>query len=220
MRILLVEDDLLLAKATALGLDQAGFVVDIAESVQTAQHFLSVYAYHIVLLDLGLPDGNGLDIFKSLRHKHINAGVLVLTAQDQVQERIAGLQAGADDFVTKPYDIFEVVARIQAVLRRMSGNLNDVIEFRNVSLDKSTNQVFVDQNLVEITQKEYNLLHLLLSNLGRIVSTRMIEDSFYTHDGEINSNAIQVYIHHLRRKLGVNFIRTIKGVGYIVDKEK
>lgn len=220
MRILLIEDDLLLAKATALGLDQANFVVDIAENVQTARHFLSVYSYHIVLLDLGLPDGNGLDILKFVRQKKMNIGILILTAQDQVQERIAGLQAGADDFVTKPYDIHEVTARIQAILRRMTGNHSDIIQFRNVVINKSTNQVFVDQNLVEITQKEFNLLHLLATHQGRIVSTRMIEDAFYTYNNDINSNAIQVYVHHLRKKLGKGVIRTIKGIGYIMDKEK
>lgn len=220
MRILLVEDDLLLAKATALGLDQAHYVVDIAEGVQQALHFLSVYSYHIVLLDLGLVDGHGLEVLRHLKHKKINAGVLILTAQDQVQDRIAGLQAGADDFITKPYDIHEVEARIQAILRRMSGHVSDVIQYQNIIINLSTNQVFVDEKLIEMTLKEFHLLQLLIVNQGRVVSKRKIEDSFYAYDADVNSNVIQVYMHHLRKKIGRQIIRTVKGIGYIVDHER
>jgi len=219
MRILLVEDDLLLAKATALGLDQANFVVDIAGNAQVAEHFLSVYSYHIVLLDLGLPDKSGLEILKYIRSKNSNIGILILTAQDRVQDRISGLKAGADDFITKPYDLDEVIARIQAIVRRMSGSVSDIFEFRNIVINKSTQQVSVNNIPIDLSQKEYDLLQLLMVNQGRIVTKRMLEDSIYTND-DVNSNVLQVHIHNLRRKLGKDIIRTIKGLGYIVDNNQ
>ncbi|WP_326519590.1 response regulator [Acinetobacter sp. CAAS 2-6] len=219
MRILLVEDDLLLAKATALGLDQANFVVDIAGNAQVAEHFLSVYSYHIVLLDLGLPDKSGLEILKYIRSKNSNIGILILTAQDRVQDRISGLKAGADDFITKPYDLDEVIARIQAIVRRMSGSVSDIFEFRNIVINKSTQQVSVNNIPIDLSQKEYDLLQLLMVNQGRIVTKRMLEDSIYTND-DVNSNVLQVHIHNLRRKLGKDIVRTIKGLGYIVDNNQ
>lgn len=219
MRILLVEDDLLLAKATALGLDQANFVVDIAGNAHVAEHFLSVYSYHIVLLDLGLPDKSGLEILKYIRSKNSNIGILILTAQDRVQDRIAGLKAGADDFITKPYDLDEVIARIQAIVRRMSGSVSDIFEFRNIVINKSTQQVSVNNIPIDLSQKEYDLLQLLMVNQGRIVTKRMLEDSIYTND-DVNSNVLQVHIHNLRRKLGKDIVRTIKGLGYIVDNNQ
>ncbi len=219
MRILLVEDDLLLAKATALGLDQANFVVDIAGNAQVAEHFLSVYSYHIVLLDLGLPDKSGLEILKYIRSKNSNIGILILTAQDRIQDRIAGLKAGADDFITKPYDLDEVIARIQAIVRRMSGSVSEIFEFRNIVINKSTQQVSVNNIPIDLSQKEYDLLQLLMVNQGRIVTKRMLEDSIYTND-DVNSNVLQVHIHNLRRKLGKDIIRTIKGLGYIVDNNQ
>ena len=219
MRILLVEDDLLLAKATALGLDQANFVVDIAGNAQVAEHFLSVYSYHIVLLDLGLPDKSGLEILKYIRSKNSNIGILILTAQDRIQDRIAGLKAGADDFITKPYDLDEVIARIQAIVRRMSGSVSEIFEFRNIVINKSTRQVSVNNIPIDLSQKEYDLLQLLMVNQGRIVTKRMLEDSIYTND-DVNSNVLQVHIHNLRRKLGKDIIRTIKGLGYIVDNNQ
>lgn len=218
MRILLVEDDLLLAKATALGLDQANFVVDIAGNAQVAEHFLSVYSYHIVLLDLGLPDKSGSEILKYIRSKNSNIGILILTAQDLIQDRITGLKAGADDFITKPYDLDEVIARIQAIVRRMSGSVSEIFEFRNIVINKSTQRVSVGNVIIDLSQKEYDLLKLLIVNQGRIVTKRMLEDSIYTNE-DVNSNVLQVHIHNLRRKLGKDIIRTIKGLGYIVDSD-
>jgi two-component system response regulator BasR len=158
VRILLVEDDALLAKATARGLDHANFVVDIATTAEQAYHFLASYDYQFILLDLGLPDRNGLEILKSLRRKKNKVGVIILTAQDQIQERIAGLDAGADDFVVKPYDLYEVIARVQAVLRRISGHVSDLVQIGNIAVNKATKQVLRDQTEVELTQKEFHLL--------------------------------------------------------------
>ncbi|MDQ8936536.1 response regulator [Acinetobacter rudis] len=217
MRVLLVEDDALLAKATGRGLDQAGFVVDIAVTAHQAQHFLASYHYNFVLLDLGLPDRNGIEILKSLRRKRNKVGVIILTAQDRIEERITGLQAGADDFVVKPYDIHEVVARIHAVLRRISGDMDDMVTIGNIQINKANKQVYLDQVEVELTQKEYHLLELLSLNRGRVISRESIENSFYHYDADVSSNVIQVHIHNLRRKLGKNIVRTVQGFGYIMD---
>lgn len=219
MRVLLVEDDALLAKATARGLDQAGFVVDIAGTAEHAYHFLGSYHYHFILLDLGLPDRNGIEILKSLRRKRNKAGIIILTAQDQIEDRIAGLEAGADDFVVKPYDLHEVVARIRAVLRRISGEVSDLILIGNVSINKASKRVLLDQVEVELTHKEFHLLELLTLNRGRVISRENIENSFYTYDADISSNVVQVYIHNLRRKLGKNIVRTVQGFGYVMDEQ-
>lgn len=218
MRILLVEDDALLAKATARGLDHANFVVDIATTAEQAYHFLASYDYQFILLDLGLPDRNGLEVLKSLRRKKNKVGVIILTAQDKIQERILGLDAGADDFVVKPYDLYEVIARIQAVLRRISGDVGDLIQIGNIVVNKETKQVLRDKTEVELTQREFHLLELFILNRGRIISRESIENSFYAYDADISSNVIQVYIHNLRRKLGKNIVRTVQGFGYIMDE--
>jgi two-component system response regulator BasR len=218
VRILLVEDDALLAKATARGLDHANFVVDIATTAEQAYHFLASYDYQFILLDLGLPDRNGLEVLKSLRRKKNKVGVIILTAQDQIQERIAGLDAGADDFVVKPYDLYEVIARVQAVLRRISGHVSDLVQIGNIAVNQSAKQVFINEIEVELTQKEFHLLELLILNRGRIISRESIENSLYAYDAEVSSNVIQVYIHNLRRKLGKNIVRTVQGFGYIMDE--
>ena len=219
MRVLLVEDDSLLAKATARGLDQMGFVVDIASTAEQAYHFLVSYHYHFILLDLGLPDRNGIEILKSLRRKKNQVGIIILTAQDQVDDRITGLEAGADDFVVKPYDLHEVVARIHAVLRRISGEVGDLIQVGNISINKASKQVLLNQVEIELTHKEFHLLELFTLNRGRVISRENIENSFYAYEVDVSSNVVQVYIHNLRRKLGKNIIRTVQGFGYIMDEQ-
>ncbi|MDD4853051.1 response regulator [Acinetobacter towneri] len=215
----MVEDDSLLAKATARGLDQMGFVVDIASTAEQAYHFLVSYHYHFILLDLGLPDRNGIEILKSLRRKKNQVGIIILTAQDQVDDRITGLEAGADDFVVKPYDLHEVVARIHAVLRRISGEVGDLIQVGNISINKASKQVLLNQVEIELTHKEFHLLELFTLNRGRVISRENIENSFYAYDVDVSSNVVQVYIHNLRRKLGKNIIRTVQGFGYIMDEQ-
>ena len=159
-----------------------------------------------------------MEVLKSLRRKKNKVGVIILTAQDQIQERIAGLDAGADDFVVKPYDLYEVIARVQAVLRRISGHVSDLVQIGNIAVNQSAKQVFINEIEVELTQKEFHLLELLILNRGRIISRESIENSFYAYDAEVSSNVIQVYIHNLRRKLGKNIVRTVQGFGYIMDE--
>jgi two-component system response regulator BasR len=217
VRILLVEDDALLAKATARGLDHANFVVDIATTAEQAYHFLASYDYQFILLDLGLPDRNGLEVLKSLRRKKNKVGVIILTAQDQIQERIAGLDAGADDFVVKPYDLYEVIARVQAVLRRISGHVSDLVQIGNIAVNQSAKQVFINEIEVELTQKEFHLLELLILNRGRIISRESIENSFYAYDAEVSSNVIFItYAANLEKisceqykALGISWMRII-----------
>ena len=179
---------------------------------------MASYDYQFILLDLGLPDRNGLEILKSLRRKKNKVGVIILTAQDKIQERISGLDAGADDFVVKPYDLYEVIARIQAVLRRISGEVSDLIQIGNIAVNKATKQVLRDHTEVELTPKEFHLLELFILNRGRIISRESIENSFYAYDADVSSNVIQVYIHNLRRKLGKNIVRTVQSFGYIMDE--
>lgn len=145
-------------------------------------------------------------------------GIIILTAQDQIEDRIVGLDAGADDFVVKPYDLHEVVARMQAVLRRISGEMNDQIQIGNIQINKANKQVFLNEIEVELTYKEFHLLELLILNRGRVISCENIENSFYTYDTNVSSNVVQVHIHNLRRKLGKDIVRTVQGFGYIMDK--
>lgn len=217
MRVLLVEDDTLLAKATARGLDQAGFIVDIAETAERAAHFAAAYEYQAILLDLGLPDQDGITLLKTLRPKQTSTAILILTAHDQVHDRIQGLETGADDFIIKPYDIHEVKARISAVLRRISGHVENHIKYRNITVNKSNKEVLLNGTSVNLTKSEFHVLVLLLNHQNKIVSKNMIEDSFYASDEEINSNVIQVHIYNLRKKLGKDIIRTVQGFGYIID---
>lgn len=218
MRVLLVEDDALLAKATRIGLEQAHFVVDHVSCRQQVASFLASYDYVVMLLDLGLPDGDGLGLLQQLRQQKNPLPIIILTARDQVQDRIQGLQAGADDFVVKPYDLHEVVARIGAVTRRALGRADQYIQHGDLSLNLDAKAVYYRQQPINLTNREFHVLRFLLDHRGQIITRQQIEDALYPYADEISSNSVEVHIHHLRKKLDKTLIRTVHAMGYTIDR--
>lgn len=222
MRLLLVEDDHLLGDALEAGLSQAGFAVDWVTDGLAADNALAgpqAGDYAAVVLDLGLPRRDGLAVLKGLRLRGSTLPVLVLTARDTVEDRIVGLDSGADDYVLKPFDLGELAARLRALIRRAEGKPSPVIEVAGVVLDPAAHTVTVDGRPVDLAAKEFALLHALLLNAGRVLSRAQLEQHIYSWNDETGSNTIEVYIHHLRRKLGRDLIRNIRGVGYLVQKD-
>lgn len=219
MRILLVEDDPLLGDGTRVGLTQMGFTVDWMRDGRAAQLALEAESYACVVLDLGLPRLSGIELLKQLRLAGDKTPVLILTARDTVADRVAGLDSGADDYLIKPFDLDELAARIRALLRRASGRASSVIRHGDVELDPAAHTVCVAGKPVELSPREFSLLQELLENAGRVLSRERLEQSLYGWGDAVESNTVEVHIHHLRKKLSVDLIRTIRGVGYMVDKE-
>ncbi len=223
MRLLLVEDDKLLGDGIQAGLSQAGYAVDWMENAQSAESALRTEEYELMILDLGLPDRSGLETLKRLRNRRFPAQdselpVLILTARDTVSDRITGLDSGADDYMIKPFDLDELSARIRALTRRHHGRANPVIMHNNLALDPAAHTVTLDEQPIKLSRREFAILQLLLESCGRVLSRRQLEESLYSWGEEVESNAVEVYIHHLRKKLGSGLIRTLRGVGYIIDK--
>jgi two-component system, OmpR family, response regulator len=217
MRLLLAEDDAMIGEAIRAGLRRQGFVVDWVQDGAAAAHALAHEPYEACVLDLGLPRKQGLDVLRQLRARGSALPVLVLTARDAISDRIEGLDAGADDYVVKPFDLQELAARIRAVLRRRAGRASSLIEHRGVTLDPATREVRRDGELVQLSAREFALLHALLEQPGRILSRAQLEERVYGWGEEVESNVIEVHVHGLRRKLGAAFIRNVRGVGYRVD---
>lgn len=218
MRILLVEDDHMLGEAVIAGMRQHGFTVDWVQDGLAAAHALSVEDFELVVLDLGLPKRNGMEVLSDLRGRGNQIPVLILTARDTVQERVLGLDAGADDYLIKPFDLTELCARVRALIRRHSGRSSPVLEFGKLRLDPAAHSVELDGDKVDLAPREYAVLQILLENSGRVQSRERLEESLYGWGSDIESNTIEVYIHHLRKKFGKDMIRTIRGVGYMVEK--
>ena len=218
MRILLVEDDRLLGEGLAAGLRQAGFAIDWLTDGQAADTALQTEPFTAVVLDLGLPRLSGLDLLQRLRGRGQTLPVLVLTARDTPRDVIAGLDAGADDYVVKPCDLGEVAARLRALIRRAAGQAAPVLVRGGLCVDPAARQVRQDGEPVELSAREFDLLHELLLNTGRVLTREQLEARLYPWGEEIGSNAIEVHIHHLRRKLGPSLIQTVRGVGYLIPK--
>jgi two-component system OmpR family response regulator/two-component system response regulator QseB len=219
MRILLVEDDTLLGDALEAGLKQAGHAVDWVRDGISADTALAAEDYAAVVLDLGLPRKDGIEVLRGLRAKKRSLPVLILTARDTVDDRIKGLDAGADDYLVKPFDLGELNARLRALLRRAGGQPTPVLTAAGLSLDPATRRVLAEGREVELSAKEYALLHALMQHPGRALSRAQLEQHLYAWGEEIGSNAVEVYIHHLRRKLGADAIRTLRGIGYVVARD-
>ena len=219
MRILLVEDEALLGDALEAGLKQAGHAVDWVRDGIRADTALATEDYAAVVLDLGLPRKDGIDVLRGLRAKKRSLPVLILTARDTVEDRIKGLDAGADDYLVKPFDLGELNARLRALLRRAGGQPAPVLTAAGLSLDPATRSVLAQGREVELSAKEYALLLALMQHPGRALSRAQLEQHLYAWGEEIGSNAVEVYIHHLRRKLGADAIRTLRGIGYVVTRE-
>lgn len=219
MRILLAEDDALLGDGIRAGLMLAAYAVDWVRDGQMALHALADHSYDACILDLGLPGKDGLTVLAELRRRGDRTPVLVLTARDTREDKIAGLDHGADDYLTKPFDLGELQARMRALLRRAGGNAQPVLEHRGVSLDPASKRVSFNGQEVALSGREYALLQALLSPPGHIRSRSQLEESLYSWGDETGSNTVEVYIHHLRKKFGADFIRTVRGLGYQLADE-
>ena len=219
MRILLAEDDPLLGDGLQAGLRQLGFLVDWVRDGDAAQRELRAEPYAAAVLDLGLPRLDGMDVLAAVRGAGVTLPVLVLTARDAVPDRIRGLDAGADDYVVKPVDLHELAARLRALVRRAHGQPNDSLQAAGVALDPAARHVLRDGQRVTLSTREFDLLHLLMLNAGRVMSREQLERQLYGWGQEVDSNAIEVHVHHLRRKLGSAVVQTIRGVGYVLPRE-
>ncbi len=217
MRALLVEDDKMIADGVLTVLRREGYSADWVQDGIIASDTLRSQHFDIVLLDLGLPRRDGLAILREFRKEDATTPVIVLTARDEVRQRVAGLNAGADDYLVKPFDLDELIARIGSLRRRSAGRATPTIEHRGVSLDTVTRSVTQGGKLVTLSSKEFAVLEALLLRPGAVLSRQQLEDRIYSWNEPVASNAVEVYIHTLRRKLGAEFIRTLRGVGYCVD---
>ncbi|MBH9339540.1 response regulator [Pseudomonas aeruginosa] len=214
MHVLLTEDDDLIASGIVAGLNAQGLTVDRVASAADTQALLQVARFDVLVLDLGLPDEDGLRLLQRLRQQGVDLPVLVLPARDAVTDRVAGLQAGADDYLLKPFDLRELGARRHTLQRRSAGRCVNVIEHGRLSYDPSTRETWLDGRPVELSRREQALLQALLNNRGRILSGEQLKDSVYGFGDEVESNALNVHIHHLRRKLGNAIVQTVRGLGY------
>jgi two-component system response regulator QseB len=218
MRILLVEDDVMIGQGLETALRQIGATVDWIRDGEHASAALRATGFELVLLDLGLPTRDGLDVLRELRRRGDATPVIILTARDEIRNRVAGLDAGADDYVVKPFDLDELTARMRSVLRRAAGRGDPAIQHGDIRLDPVTRTVEHKGAPVSLSAHEYSVLEALLQRPGAVLSRAQLEDRLYGWEEPIGSNAVEVYIHGLRRKLGSDAIRTLRGVGYFIPQ--
>lgn len=219
MRLLLVEDDMMIGESVLDALRGEGYAVDWVRDGVMADSALRTEQYDLVLLDLGLPKMDGLAVLKALRARREATPVLIATARDAISARIEGLDAGADDYVLKPYDLDELCARIRALLRRAAGRAEPVFSYGRISLNPATHEALLDGEPVALSQREWAVLEALIARPGMILSRAQLEEKLYSWKDEISSNAVEVYVHSLRKKLGADLIRNIRGMGYMIAKE-
>lgn len=223
MRLLVVEDNVQLARLLATGLRNAGYETDLLASVAEARTALLTTSYAALILDLGLPDGDGLSILRELRHRKDPIPVLVLTARGGLHDRVGGLRSGADDYLVKPFALEELVARLEAQLRRPGQQLGSSVRIANLEFDLRNRQAFIDERPQILSSRETAVLELLMRSKGRVVSKKQVEDHIFGLSGEVASNAVEVYVHRLRKQLfdkGAKVqIHTIRGVGYLIAEE-
>jgi len=217
MRVLLVEDDAMIGEAVIAGLSADGYAVDWVRDGRAAELSIGTHSYSLVLLDLGLPSLDGLSVLKRIRARKLDVPVLILTARDTVADRISGLDAGADDYLVKPFDLHELSARVRALLRRAAGRSEPLIEHGDLTLNPATHEVRVRGRAIEVSAREFALLLALTERAGSVVSRAQLEEKLYGWNEPVGSNAIEVHIHNLRRKLGEPLIRNVRGLGYTLD---
>lgn len=218
MRLLLVEDDNLLGDGIRAGLQQNGFTVDWVTDGRAARRALQTDEFDLVVLDWGLPVEDGIELLAHLRRGGNGVPVLMLTARDTVSDRVRGLDSGADDYLVKPFDLEELCARLRALLRRRGGRASPVILHGAIQLDPAARRVSIHGQPVDVSPREFAVLELLMENTGKVMSRERLEEALYGWSGDVESNTLEVYIHHLRRKLGNDLIHTIRGVGYLVER--
>lgn len=219
MRILILEDDKYIAEGLSTSLHQHGMVCDVFASGRLGEEALSAVHYDAVILDLSLAEIDGMDVLAHWRHKGMDTPVLILTARDALPDRLAGLNAGADDYLCKPFALDEVIARLHALIRRSQGFSQTEINFGQLSLNLNSCSAKLDGHPIELTQREWLLLQLLVTHPQRVFSRAQIEDKLYSWQQEVESNAIEVHVHHLRKKINSKIIRTRRGLGYQLGEE-
>lgn len=218
MRLLLVEDDTMIGEVVLDLLRAEHYAVDWVKDGTMAETALQTQTYDLVILDLGLPKKDGLEVLRGMRARKDRTPVLVATARDAVQQRVAGLDAGADDYVLKPYEMDELLARIRALLRRAAGRAEPQFEYKNITINPATREVAVDGTPVTLSAREWAVLEALIARPGVVLSRAQLEEKLYSWRDEVSSNAVEVYIHGLRKKLGSDLIQNVRGVGYMVPK--
>ncbi len=218
MRLLLVEDDTMIGETVLDVLRAEHFAVDWVKDGEMADTALRSERYDLVLLDLGLPKRDGIEVLRALRGRGETTPVLVVTARDAVAERVAGLNAGADDYVLKPYDLDELLARIRALIRRAAGRADTAVVYQNLRLDPVTHEATRDGQAVPLSAREWAVLETLMSRPGVVFSRAQLEEKLYSWKDDVSSNAVEVYIHGLRKKLGPELIQNVRGLGYLIPK--
>ena len=219
MRILLVEDDTLLGGGICAGLRREDNSVDWVKNGESALDALLETQYDCIILDIGLPKMSGLDVLHAMRDSKNDTPVLILTAQDDISDRVKGLDAGADDYLVKPFEFPELGARLRALARRVRGKATETIQYKNIRINTTAHTVEYDGQAVELSRREFALLIELITNQGRVLSRHQLEHKLYSWSDEVESNTIEVYIHHLRKKFNTDLIKTVRGIGYIIAKE-
>ncbi|MCK4608775.1 MAG: response regulator transcription factor [Gammaproteobacteria bacterium] len=221
MRVLLVEDDELLGDGLQAGLTQFHYIVDWVKDGQAAINAITAEQFEIIILDLGLPKRSGIEVLKVIRSKGIITPVLILTAREGTENLVQGLDSGADDFLAKPFDLDELCARIRALQRRgTGGRAKPAIQFGSIVLDPAAHRVSKDGELITLSRREFVLLQLLLDHQGRVLSREHLTQNLYGWGGDVDSNALEVHVHNLRKKFGNKLITTIRGVGYVIEKQE
>ncbi|MFU9135314.1 two-component system response regulator PmrA [Erwinia tasmaniensis] len=218
MKLLIVEDDALLLAGLVQALTSEGYAVDSAVTGSQACSLLQSGQYSLIVLDLGLPDRDGGDLLRKWRKEHIDLPVLILTARDALEDRVGGLDAGADDYLVKPFALVELKARVRALIRRYQGRSDNLLQHGDISLNLSSQQVFIETQPVEITPKEFALLTRMLMRIGQTVHRETLQQDLYSWQDDTGSNTLEVHIHNLRRKLGKDRIKTVRGVGYRLEE--
>lgn len=219
MRLLLIEDDEMIGKAVRQGLSQAGFTVDWVTDGHSAELALANGVYDLAILDLGLPKKDGMTVLATLRASDNSIPVLIASARDTVNDRIAGLEAGADDYVLKPFDLDELVARVRALIRRHAGSGSPLLKVGGLVLDPLRRTVHSQGTAIDLSAREFSILEALMQRPGAVLSREKLEESIYGWGEEIGSNAIEVHLHNLRKKLGSAAIKNVRGVGYRVSED-
>ncbi|MGP5686300.1 response regulator [Psychrobacter glacincola] len=220
MRVLLVEDDLMIGESLSEALQDEAYTVDWVKDGRQAILTLRVQPYDIILLDLGLPEVDGMGVLTAMRDAKIETPVLILTARDQLKDRIAGLDSGADDYVVKPFELGEVFARMRVLIRRAQGKADNQVAVGNLTLDTAHKRVMMDDNPIDLTAKEYMLLTTFMLSPEKVMSKTELEDSLYGWGGEVESNAIEFLIHSLRKKIGQERIKNVRGLGWYISNKR
>lgn len=218
MRLLLVEDDVMFGESLQAAIKPEGYSVDWVQSAQEAVFALGVYTYDVILLDLCLPDYSGLDIVRKIRLDNNKIPIVIITAKDTIDDRVRGLDAGADDYIVKPFSSYELFARLRAIFRRLSERADFLIEYNGLTLNPKTFEAFFKDDIYELSNKEFAILHALLEKPGTVLSKDQLEEKLYSWNDPIQSNTIEVFIYGLRKKFGTNLIKNIRGLGYFVPK--